>query len=234
MPGRDFSKTEIIEVVARYPKLQLKSAGVLEGILDMHAEYDGSLLADSFTVQVTSSNPNSERIPALREIGGRTEAIARKYKIDDLRDLHRNLDGTACVCVRQMEGRKFPPGSSLLLFIEELAVPYLYGLSYYDKHGKWPWADYSHGTLGLLEFYAEDDAQKSEADIRDVIAQVKREHNWKEYHKQFRKPSADKLCVCGSRRPFHKCHSRAWRGVLRLHADLHRLNLNLDRLRQVT
>lgn len=233
MPGRDFSETEIIEVITRHPKLQVCSSGVLEGRLDIHAEYNGFPITDSFLVQVTSSNPNSGQIPALRETGGRTETIARKYKIEDLRDLHRNSDGTACVCVKQMESRKFPPGSPLLLFIEDLVVPYLYGLSSYDKHGKWPWPDYSHGALGLLEFYAEDEQQKTEAEIRDVVIQVKRERNWKEYDKQFRKPSADKLCICGSRKPFHKCHSRAWRGVLRLHADLQRLDLNLDRLRQI-
>lgn len=234
MSGRGFSETEIIEVIARYPKLQSYSGSVLEGHLDIHAEYNGFRITDSFLIRVTSSNLNSDKTPALREIGGRTEAIARKYQIEDLRDLHRNFDGTACVCVRQMESRKFPSGSPLLLFIENLVVPYLYGLSYYDKHGKWPWADYSHGALGLLEFYAEDEQQKTESDIHDVIMQVKRERNWKEYHKQFRKPSADKLCICGSRKSFHKCHGRAWRGVLRLHADLLRLDLNLDRLRQTT
>ena len=125
MPVRDFSETEVAEVIARYPRLQLKSAGVLEGVLDMRAEYDGSTLTDSFTVQITSINPNSERVPALREVGGRTEAIAHKHRISDLRTLHRNLDGTACVCVRHVENRKFPPASPVLLFIEELAVPYL-------------------------------------------------------------------------------------------------------------
>lgn len=103
MPSREFLDAEIGEVRSRYPKLQLKSPGVLEGVLDMRAEYAGSALNDSFTVQITASNSHSERIPALKEIGGRTERIAKKCGITDIRNLHRNYDGTACVCVKQAE-----------------------------------------------------------------------------------------------------------------------------------
>src|ERR1700684_1267857 len=95
-------------------------------------------------------------MPALFETGGRTAAIAAKYGIEDHRDLHRNPGtGAACLCVKQEERRRFPKGANLPHFIEELVVPYLFGLSHFDDHGKWPWPDFSHGTLGIAEYYAE-------------------------------------------------------------------------------
>lgn len=230
MPDRDFPKTEVSEVIAKYDGLQQKSVRVLEGTLDMRAEFGGLLLADSFAVQIAAANPHSDRVPALREIGGRTEAIANKHGIRDLRDLHRNNDGTACLCVTYAESQRFPDGSTLLSFIESLVVPYLYALSFFDKNKKWPWPDYSHGVVGLLEFWGENDALRTAAELGDLVSRVRREANWTAYHKQFRKPSAERLCICGSQKSFQLCHPRAWRGVLRVHDDLQRLGLNLDRL----
>ncbi len=227
MLSHEFLDAEISEVRTKYPELQLKSPSVLEGILHMRAEYEGSALNDNFTVQITASNPHSSRLPALREIGGRTEAIAKKYGITDYRNLHRNYDGTACVCIKQVEKQQFPPGSSLIVFVEELVVPYLYGLSHFEQHGKWPWPDYSHGALGLLEFYADNTQEQTREDIAEVIATIRRDPNWKLYHKQLRKPSSKRSCLCGSRKPFDECHSKAWRGIAPLRAELQRLGLNL-------
>lgn len=225
-----FSEDGIAGVIAKYPKLQQASQDVLEGVLDMYAEYDGNTIHDSFQVRITATNPHSLHIPALREIGGRTEAIAKKHGITDLRSLHRNFDGTACVCVKQVEQQKFPPRSPLLVFVEELAVPYLYGLSHYEQHRKWPWPDYSHGALGLLEFYTENTRGQTKEDIAEVLATIRRENNWKEYHKQIRKPSSKRACLCGSGKPFGRCHSKAWHGVAYLRTEFERLEWNTNNL----
>lgn len=196
----------------------------------MDAVYDGKPLRDSFQVRVTATNPNSDRVPALYEIGGRTEVIAQKLGLTDLRTLHRNKDGTACVCVKQIEKRKFPLGSNLFVFVEELAVPYLYGLVHYEHHHVWPWGDYSHGSMGLLEFYAEDTTPQTVEDIMGVFPSMRKELNWKEYHKQLRKPSAERSCLCGSGKPFRKCDKKAWQGLLHLRGEMLRLGLDFGPL----
>ena len=226
MPANEFSQDETAKVTARYPRLLHTSPSVIEGTLDMNAEYDGVVIADGFVVRITASNPNSDRLPALYEVGGRTQAIATKYGIRDHRDLHCNTDGTACVCVKQVERRKFPPGSDLIVFMEDLAVPYLYGLKHFERFGRWPWGDYSHGGLGLLEFSGEDREHLSESDIRELFKAFRREANWKEYNKQLRKPSAERKCPCDSGKPFSRCHGRAWCGVLQLRAEMQRLGLS--------
>jgi hypothetical protein len=133
-----------------------------------------------------------------------------------------------------MERAKFPAGSDLLVFVENLAVPYLYGLVQYERHGRWLWGEYSHGALGLLEFCGESGDESSMDDIRDIIATIRREANWKDYHKQLRRPSGDRQCLCGSRKPFSRCHGRAWRGLQVLCAQLKHHGLNPRGLVHVT
>jgi hypothetical protein len=229
MAIRQFAPLEIAKVTARYPKLGLIRDGVVEGILSMDAIYDDYRIQDAFEIRITSVNPHSERIPALYEIGGRTEAIAKKYRTADPRDLHRNSDGTACLCVKQEENRRFPEGALLLSFIEELAVPYLYALSYFDQNSVWPWEDYSHGALGLLEYYA-DNAMEIANDVHQVLTAIRCDPDWKECDKQFRRPSAKRACPCGSRKAFDICHTRAWIGLVRLRAGLNDMGYKLNNL----
>ena len=220
-----FSDEEILAVKARYPGLDRTGPGTLEGFLNMDAVYDGHPLADSFQIRITTTNPHSAHVPALYEIGGRTKSIADKYGFSDLRTLHQNMDGTACVCVKQIERQKFPSGSDLFVFIEELVVPYLYGLIYYEHHQRWSWGDYSHGSMGLLEFYADDTTPQTAESIADILPSIRKDPNWKEYHKQLRKPSAERFCLCGSRKAFRKCHKKAWQGLVQLRNEMLRLGI---------
>lgn len=230
MAVREFLPEEVMAVAERYPRLLSTVVGTMEGVFDISAEYEGSLVTDSFTVKITASNPNSELLPAVYETGGRTERIAKQHGITDLRDLHRNPDGTACLCTKLVERRKCPPGTTLLNFIEVLVVPYFYSLSYYQKHGRFPWADFSHGGIGLLEFAADDTEQPSKEDMLEILKVFRCEPSWKAYYKQLRKPSAERACLCGSLKQFSRCHSRAWSGIARLRAEVQRFNLDSKKL----
>ena len=128
-----FTTEEMSAVKARYPRLGIEESGVVEGAFDLHAIYGGEERRDEFQVRVDAPPDYPNSMPSLRETGGRTEAIARKHGIEDLRDLHRNPGGRACVCVKQEERRRFPRGADLPHFIEELVVPYLFGLSHFDE-----------------------------------------------------------------------------------------------------
>lgn len=217
-----FSVAEMNEVVSRYPCLHVIRPDCLEGVLDLHAHFNGHLIEDAFEVRIIASPQHPTRMPTLTEIGGRTEAILAKYRLKDPRSLHRNpnAEGTACVCVPQMERKQFPPGSRLIVFVENLAVPYLYGISHYDAVGTWPWGEHSHGALGVLEYYSESADVPTEEEIQQVAALIRPDKRWKQYYKQVRKPSGDRFCLCGSRKPFARCHPSAWRGVARLNTHL--------------
>ncbi|MFA6017674.1 MAG: hypothetical protein WCT28_01945 [Patescibacteria group bacterium] len=225
-----FTANEINAVLGKFPKLELVETNLWRGELDIYAEYDAHKVRDTFSVEIEILEAYPHQIPLLRVLGNRVREIGSKYSLTDLRDLHYNPAGTACLCVKQVELKKFPAGSSLTLFIEELVTPYLYGLSYYDTHGRWPWQEYSHGGLGLLEYLVDDPVEQSKDSLRQLAPHFVNDDNWKRYRKQIRLPNPRRTCTCKSGKPFSTCHPRAWKGVLLLHADLKRLKLNAYKL----
>jgi hypothetical protein len=201
--------------------------GVLEGVLDLHAIYDGEERRDAFQVRIVAPGDYPNSMPLLFETAGRTAAIATKHGIKDHRDLHRNPGtGTACLCVKPEEPRRFPKGSDLPHFIEELVVPYLFGLSHFDEYGKWPWQDYSHGNLGIVEYFADAADDVSNESIGSMLDLLKRDVSWLKLRRQIRKPSAMRMCLCGSGKPISHCHKRVWAGIIRLNCDLQKLGLD--------
>lgn len=221
-----FLADEVAAVLARHPGLVLTAAGELEGPLDVHAVFDGHEVEDRFDIRITKSNPGPSRLPALYEVGGRTQSIASKWALRDIKDLHRNPQGHACVCVPQEETTRFPVGSDLSVFVDSLCRDYLFGLSFFDAHGRWPWGERSHGPLGLLEYYADATEQLTAASVDEVIPSFASDPKWRDYHRQLRRPSARRFCICGSRRPFQTCHPVAWRGLVCFTAELKRLGIN--------
>lgn len=204
--------------------------------MELHAVYEGEVIRDRFEIRVTKANPASDRVPALYEIGGRTNAIAAKWRIRDTRDLHRNpVNGTACICVKQEEKDRFPVGSDLVFFIDGLARDYLYGLAFYDRHGRWPWGERSHGPLGILEFYADNAAPLTSKDIEAVVPDLLKDKNWLEFDQQLRRPKGQAACLCGSGQPLYRCHPTVLRGLQQLGAELDRLGIKrrglFDRIR---
>jgi hypothetical protein len=231
-----FTQEEVDAVQAKFPKLKLEKQGVWRGVLDFFAEYEGYQIRGSYKICIITPYTYPSQLPFLIEIGGRTQAIAKKYGITDLRQLHCNprLHNMACLCAKQEEKIKFPPGSNLVVFINELVIPYLFGLSYFDKHGKWaPWGEYSHGGLGVLECHAEYSGEITKQDIEEVTRILRADENWKECSKQLRKPSGERFCICSSRKPFKKCHKKAWEGLQRLHSDIQKYGLNVRKLFQI-
>lgn len=221
----EFSAEEVAQVKERYPSLDYLGDGVWEGPFQLSATYNGKQIIDLFRIRIIANGNCPGGIPALREVGGRVQAIVSKYRVE-LADVHYNKSSnTACVCVKQEETVRFPPGSKLPTFIEGLVVPYLYGLSFFDETGRWPWAEYSHGALGLLEFYTQDVSTPTREDLVEVGRLIRADLNWREYSKQLRRPSSERKCLCGSGQAISKCHYDAWQGVIKLHALLKGLGL---------
>jgi hypothetical protein len=125
----DFSDEEVAAAIALHPHLTRIGPGTIVGELEVYALYEGEEIRDRFRVRITQWNPLSDRVPALYEIGGRTNAIVAKWSLKDPRDVHCNLQGNACICVKQEEFEKFPLGADLPYFIEHLVRDYLYGLA---------------------------------------------------------------------------------------------------------
>jgi len=222
-----FSEKEIRAVKAHFPKLELVQPTTWEGDLDLFAIHNGLEIKDLYKISITVSGEYPNEMPLLREIGGRTQEIANKCGLMDLRTLHHNPEnGTACLCVKQEEVQRFPPGSDLVKFVDELVVPYLYGLSSYEERREWPWKEYDHGGLGLFTYEGEKLASHTRETIMTIMRCIFLEQkNWTKYREQLRQPKGHRPCLCGSRVPLYACHKNAWAGVQHLHQCIAQLGM---------
>ncbi len=230
-PLYDFTEQEIAQVRRKYPGLSLARPGVWKGVLDFHATYNDVAISESYQVAILVPEDFPAKFPAIAETGGRIQSIARKYNITDLRGLHCNPNNLfLCLCVKQEEKTRLPAESKFIDYIDELVVPYFYGLTFFDQHGAWPWGEWSHGVLGVLEHYSENSAEQSVKSILELGPTIKSDEEWKYYTFQIRKPSAKKLCVCGSKKAISGCHKKAWHGIILLSADVKKFNLNVEKI----
>lgn len=224
-----FSDDELYETLSKYSKLKWNSKGYLYGHIDVNHQYGDFVSDDRFEICIFASNKYPDSPPALVEIGGRTQEIAKKYKITNLQDLHNNKrdgTGTACLCAKQEYKTRFPAGSDLVMFVDDLVIPYLFALSHYDNRGAWPeWGERSHGVLGLIEAHGEIDIVTKD-EVLDLIKLIRAQDNWTYYHKQIRKPNTYSSCPCGKQKSFAECHKRAWFGLLKLREDIKGFGFN--------
>lgn len=229
--GYTFSEEEIVFTRSKFPKLTLVSESVWDGIIDIDATYNDIHIVDSFQVKIGVFRDFPTELPIVNEVGGRIKVIADKYGITDYRDLHANpRTDTICLCVKQEEKYKVPPGSTFVDFLNNLVVPYFFGLSYYEKNRVWPWGEYSHGGLGLLEYYSDNKVSLTSDDLELLTSNLKRDEKWKSYSKRLRDSNLSKKCVCGSEKPFNSCHTKAADGMSHVLSEVHRLHLSSYKL----
>ncbi len=165
----------------------------LSGTLDFEASADGlETITDSFAVELAIPHEFPERLPRVKETGGR---IGTEYE-------HLNPDGTLCLAVPIEQRRVFFERSTLLGFVDRLLVPYLYGYCFWSKHSYHPFGEAAHGCEGILHHYI------STLNLRDPLAGLAVicflfEHGYRGHHD----------CPCGSGRKVRRCHGPALRDL---------------------
>lgn len=60
--------------------------------------------------------------------------------------VHHNPDGTLCLEAPLTVHEVFRANETLINFVDNLLVPYLYIHSYYLKYGKLPFGEHAHGA----------------------------------------------------------------------------------------
>jgi len=142
-------------------------------------------------------------------------------------DRHISPDGTACLCSPLIEGEFLEP-FAFRTFFEQLIVPFLYGQLYYELHHQWPWSDYSHANLGILESYQ---PAISRADVTLCLAVLKRDSgSWYRVRAaltQHGTISDSVPCICRLRHRMARCHPRALRGLQQLRSDIREFGVRL-------
>ena len=142
---------------------------------------------DAYEVEITIPPAFPRELPLVKETAGR---IPKSF--------HTNDDGSLCLGspVRQHLGLTKSP--TLPGFVKNCVIPYLYGFSYREKHGRLPFGELDHGMKGIRSDFAELFGVKShEAAVKmvELAGMKKRDAN--------KRP-----CPCGSGRRLGMCHNR--------------------------
>lgn len=220
----------------KYPTLKLTATGGVSGQVGFSATYNrqqnvfqilypgdddvtgGLLLAGTFDVSIEERGKDensASRLPALRI------AVLTKNS-----DRHIGPDDSACLCSPFAERDFFTPEFVFKTYFEQLVIPFLYGQLYYEKERDWPWDDYSHGNLGVLEAYS---PAAKRADVEECLRQLRRDTaTWPRVRAaltQHRAISDSSPCICKWHYRMSKCHPEALRGLQQLRLDLRSMHV---------
>ena len=134
---------------------------------------------------------------------------------------HISRDRSACLCSPLEESEFLTPQFFFRPYFEKLVVPFLYGQAYFSLHKRWPWSEYSHSAVGLLESYATSHgAEKTEA----CLALLKRfPTEWRRIRAALLQRACIKRstpCFCKRRAQIGRCHPAAMYGLQRLRTKI--------------
>jgi len=181
------------EVLREYPGLSLRPKGkggaVLTGALEFSADYKRhEAITDAYEVEIHIDAAFPRRIPTATETGNRIRG-----------GFHTNDDGTLCLGSPLRLQAAFRRRPTLLGFVENCLIPYLYGYSFLERHDHLPWGDLAHGYAGLIDEYKAllhvDDIEAC-LEMILLLGTKKRIAN--------KRP-----CPCGSGLRVGRCHHRA-------------------------
>ena len=191
---------QIDSVIKEFPHLkitELDGVRLLKGILDIVNDNDE--IVGRFSIEIKYCVDFPYRFPLLYEVGG---------DIPNLADWHKYTDEMCCITVEPDEILKCKDGISVITFIENYAIPYFANQIYRKQNGVYKNGEYSHGIIGLLEFYS-------------VLFQTPDKSKWREYVNLVSSGKAIKAgrndrCFCGSGLKYKNCHDKIFYDINRL------------------
>ena len=170
---------------------------VLGGVLPFEASAKGlETISDCFDIELRVPQGYPQILPVVRETAGR---IPRDYD-------HVDEGGVLCLGIPVEERRIFVQQSTLLGFVNNLIVPFLYGYCYWKKYSEHPFGEQKHGAEGILQHYVDALGLDSEEQAASVVCFLY-EHGYRGHHP----------CPCGSGRVVRKCHGTVLWDLLQLH-----------------
>ncbi len=186
-----FARWRLEELLISYPGLRLTPGHGevrLAGLLTFAAAPPNKeRIDDEYQIEVLIPGDFPAGIPSVRETGGR---IAPAF--------HKLNDGSLCLGSPTRLRLILIESPSLLRFVERCVIPYLYGHSYFERHGVMPFDELKHGERGIRQDMAAllgTDRQDRVAEFVSLAAMGKRDAN-------------KRSCPCASGRRLGRCHHR--------------------------
>lgn len=237
--------TDLAWLRRAYPDLHPNGDGTeVRGVLGFTAAYDAA--TNGFSIirspgdtppGLTLSGSYDVLIKDIADMQAKRWLFPRLYIQDEGFPFsparHCTVGKSGCLCGSSEEVALLRQGYLFPKFLEELCVPFLYAQAYYDRDGHWPWPDYDHDILGVLQSYLVSGSLESLEFtlwwslnggatwpwIRAILRSKKR-------------PQGHMPCFCEKGAPIRNCHPEAWEGLKKLYADVHASGRELPPLEQ--
>ena len=177
---------QLAALQVRYPDLNIEQGRFglsICGDIYFSMEHKGHVIEDTFGVELRIPKEYPKTAPSVYETKGRLIGFH-----------HLFADGELCLGAPVDVCMRFAKQPTLLFFVEELVVPFLFGFSYKIKYGEMPFGELAHGVEGLFDYYVDYFGTSKEGTI-SLLIYLANGH---------RHPRG--TCPCGSGRKLEKCH----------------------------
>lgn len=191
---------QVIEKYSRFEIVETEDKKFLRGELPIIDKNDERW--ESYQLEIKHHPEFPKRFPKVYEISN---------KIPKNADWHIYEDNSCCVDVLPSEIIKCKDGLSLCDFIEKELLPYFFNQTHRQIEGYYVGGEYSHGLLGVYEFYA--DRLKTGDNIRKSLSLLI-------FIATQQRPNRSNKCFCGSGELFRHCHMNAYDELKCLRKDL--------------
>ena len=144
----DLLVSETLDVQTVHPALELVALSdsvMLRGTIGFDMGSGSSRIKDAYQLRMQFPDDYPASPPVPYETG---RAIPCGFE-------HVFADGSCCLGAPAEVRRRFLEHGSLLRFINEQVIPFLYSCSYWKKYGRMPFGELYHGDAGLIQYYLE-------------------------------------------------------------------------------
>jgi len=205
-----------IEFTATYNEQSGRFLQIVDGVDD---NVGGVRLSGRFNIRIEERKDTLfSKLPALFVEG-----------LDYIPDRHFNqTDFSGCICNFLEEDEFLQPRFEFQKYLEKLVIPFLYGQLFFTREKRWPWPEYAHGGVGLLEAYSKNPTPtKADECLRKISRETPLWLIVKPLLLQKSNIGGHTLCPCLRRDQMRRCHSNALKGLRSLKEIIKVHNISL-------
>ncbi len=181
----DFIENQFTALKKKYPYLYLLNEDqcfLIRGTIFIESDN----VKDSYEIETRLTPKYPSQIPYTKEIGSKI-----------LVDFHHYQDGYLCLEIPFTVWEIFRQEETLLNYVDNLLVPYLFSYSCFKNTGKLPFGERRHGTNGILDDYKDRFKTSDDLIIVDLL-RILAEDSYRGHH----------MCPCGSLKKLRHCHGK--------------------------
>jgi len=183
---------QLAELLNRHPGLRISPSAndrlILKGDVSFRLQGPShEPIGDSYIVELQIPQRFPEELPSARELGDRIPAWFHKFE-----GVWLCLGAPTALRLRLSQSR------TLTTYVDDFVVPYLFGYSYFARHGEMPFGELAHGSPGILDYLAELFGSEQRQDAHEFLRLA-----------SLKKREANKCaCPCRSGLRLGRCHHR--------------------------